>query len=92
MPVSLKPLCGKILLQVMPVPEEELRGGIIVKGRALRDGFRRAVVKRLPDRYRGGLEEGEDVLLPPFTGQEVILNKETLVLVREAELEAVLED
>lgn len=91
MPVNLKPICGKVLLQVPPAGET-VRGGIIVKERALREGFRKAFVKRLPDRYRGAMEVGDQVLLPPYVGQEIVLNKETLVLVRDSEIEAALEE
>ena len=92
MPVDIRPLCGKVLLQVFAREVEEDLGGIIVKGRAVREGFRRAVVRRLPDRYAGALEVGQLVLIPPYTGSEVILNGETLVFIREEKVEAVLEE
>jgi co-chaperonin GroES (HSP10) len=92
MPVDIRPLCGKVLLQVHAREAEENLGGIVVRGRAVREGFRRAVVRRLPDRYSGALEVGQSVLIPPYTGSEVILNGETLVFMREEKVEAVLEE
>lgn len=91
MSISIRPLCGQLLLQVLKPADEELRNGIIVRGRALREGFRRALVKRLPNAYGGDLVEGQEVLLPPYAGREVILNGDTLVFVREEKLEAVME-
>lgn len=91
MGVNIRPICGQILLQVVPPAAEEDRGGIIVKARSVREGYRKAFVKRLPDGYRGILEEGQEVLIPPFSGREVILNKEILVFTREDKIEAILE-
>lgn len=89
--IEIRPLCGKVLLFVPPDPVEKTVGGIILKGRFRRDGYREAIVRRLPSDYRGDLTPGETVLLPPYKGAETRINGELLVFIREEELGAVLE-
>lgn len=91
MSVEIRPLGKKILLFVPAEPAEKTVGGVIVRGRCRREGFREAIVRRLPDQYSGSLVPGEVVLLPPFKGTEIRLNGELLVFVREEDLGAVLE-
>ena len=91
MSVNIRPIGGDVLLQVFDL-SERLLGGVVVRGRAMRESFRRAVVRRLPSGYSGGLEEGCEVLIPPYAGREVLLNKERLVFVKEKDIEAVLEE
>ena len=92
MSVNIRPVCGRIVLFVKPEAPETEVGGIIVRGKCRRDGYREAVVKGLPNGYRGGLSTGQTVLLPPYKGTEVKVNGETLAIVREEDLAAVLED
>lgn len=92
MAIDIRPLCGKALLQIHAGETERDCGGIIVKGRAIREGFRRAVVRRLANGYKGVLEVGQEVLLPPYCGSEIVVNGETLVFVSEDKVEAVFED
>lgn len=89
--IDIRPLCGKVLLFVPPDPVEKTVGGIILKGKFRRDGYRESIVRRLPDNYRGDLTPGETVLLPPYKGTELLVNGERLVFIREEELGAVLE-
>ena len=89
--VDIRPLCGKVLLFVPPDPVEKTVGGIILKGKFRREGYREAIVRRLPSGYAGALEAGETVLLPPYKGAEVRVNDETLIVIREEDLAAVLE-
>lgn len=89
--IEIRPVCGKVLLFVPPEAPEKLVGGIFLKGRFRRDGYREAIVRRLPDGYRGDLVPGETVLLPPYKGQEITVNGETLVFIREADLGAAVE-
>lgn len=91
MSIEIRPLCGKVLLFVPPDPVEQTVGGIILKGRFRRDGYREAIVRRLPSGYKGALVPGETVLLPPYKGTEVRINNETLIFIREDDLGAVLE-
>lgn len=90
MSVNIRPTCGRLLLQIFEEGEKDV-GGIIVKGQERRDGFRKAFVKALPDGYRGDLAVGSEVLMPPYGGAEIILNKERLVFIREEELPAAVE-
>ena len=92
MKLSIRPVCGRVLLQVFD-DEEKVSDGIIVPGgsTAKRDGFRRAVVRNIPNNYRGILEAGVTVLIGPYVGTEVIINKERLIFVKEHEIEAALE-
>lgn len=89
---QIRPICGRVLLQIVVEPERNV-AGIYVKSTALREGFRRGVVRRLPDGYRGDLEEGQHVLVPPFagSGREFTRNGDTLVVIKEEELQAALE-
>jgi len=90
MKVSIRPVCGRILLQIFEEEEKEI-GGIIVKAPERRDGFRKAKVRALPDGYNGDLHLGSEILMPPYGGCEVIINRERLVFIREAEIPAVIE-
>ena len=91
MSVEIRPLGNKVLLFVPPDAEEKNVGGIILKGKFRRDGYREAIVRRLPAGYRGQLIPGETVLLPPFKGTEIMVNNERLIFIREEDLGAVLE-
>lgn len=89
--IEIRPIAGKILLFVPAEPAEKTVGGVIVRGRCRREGFREAIVRRLPDQYSGSLVPGETVLLPPYKGTEISVNGERLVFIREEDLGAVLE-
>ena len=91
MALKIRPVGGKLLLQIPALPEEETRGGIVIRARSVREGYRKAIVKALPNGYRGDLEPGAEVLLPPFKGTEVKVNGETLVFVAEDQLAAAVE-
>ena len=91
MTINIRPVGGRLLLQIPVAPLEETRNGIVIKRQALREGYRMAVVKALPSGYRGDLEPGTEVLLPPFKGTEVRINGETLVFVAEDQLAAAVE-
>ena len=92
MAVSIRPVCGRVLLQIVPDADREV-GGIFVRAKTLRESFRRGVVRALPLGYRGALEEGQHVLVPPFagSGREFVVEGDTLVSIKEEELQAVLE-
>ena len=92
MNVNIRPVCGRVLLQIFE-DTEKVADGIIVPGTSVakRDGFRRAVVRKLPNNYDGTLEEGVTVLIGPYKGTEVLINKERLIFVKEHEIEAALE-
>ena len=89
--IEIRPLCGKVLLFVPPDPVEKTVEGIIIRGRCKREGYREAIVRRLPSGYKGALTPGETVLLPPYRGVETKINDEWLVFIREEDLAAVLE-
>lgn len=87
MSLKIRPLGGRLLLQIFE-EQDKVVGGIIVKAQARRDGFRNAIVRALPDNYRGDLCVGDAVLMPPYGGVEHIINKERLVFIKESELPA----
>lgn len=89
--IEIRPVCGKVLLFVPPEAPEKLVGGIFLKGKFRREGYREAIVRRLPSRYKGDLTPGETVLLPPYRGTELRVNGELLIFIREEDLGAVLE-
>ena len=84
--VNIRPLGNKILFQIFPEPAEAVSGGIIVPSRATRADHRRAVVRRLPSRYRGVLAEGSDVYLKPYCGMEMKVCGDTLVFAPEEDV------
>jgi co-chaperonin GroES (HSP10) len=92
MKLNIRPVCGRVLLQIFE-EHERISDGIIVAGSSIarRDGFRKAVVRALPNGYAGTLDVGSTVLVGPYRGTEVIINRERLVFVKEHEIEAALE-
>ena len=94
MRVKIKPVCGRLLLNVMP-PEKErvLPGGLIAPGvsKDTRGTFREAFVQALPDGYAGDLLPGDRVLVPPYAGTEAMVNRERLVFVLEKDVLAALD-
>lgn len=84
--MNIRPIGKKILFQIFPEPAETVSGGIIVKSGATRADHRRAVVRRLPSRYRGVLAEGSDVYLKPYCGMEMKVCGDTLVFAPEEDV------
>jgi len=90
--MNIRPLGKKILFQVFEEPAEELRGGIVVRNTASRGAYRKAVVRRLPSAYRGGLSEGDEVMLKPWCGTEITVGRdERLVFALEDEVMCVVD-
>lgn len=90
MPVSIRPVAGKILLR--PIPAPAAAGPIIVPTGDERARSRRAhVIAIAPSCKDPGVAPGDEVLLMPYRGAEVRVNGETLVFVKPSELEVVLE-
>lgn len=89
---ELKPIGDKIMLHVLARPRESVRDGIVVPETGGREGFRTAIVRALGPRYRGGLGVGDTVMVPPYPEQEVKFNGDTLVLCRDRDVTAVVED
>lgn len=94
MRVKIKPVCGRLLLHVMP-PEKErvLPGGLIAPGvsKDTRGTFREAFVQALPEGYAGDLLPGDRVLVPPYAGFEAVVNRERLVFILEKDVLAALD-
>jgi co-chaperonin GroES (HSP10) len=89
--VQIKPVAGRILLQVIAAAREEDQGGIIVVNKSAeerRGGFREAIVREFPNGYHGDLYAGQRVLIPPYAGREVCYGGDTLVFAKESEIEA----
>lgn len=87
--LAIRPICGRVLLQVVPPPR--MAGTLHLTPGSLRHQFREAIVKALPEPYRGDLAVGDRVMLPPYPDREIRLNSDTLVFAREADLPAALE-
>lgn len=86
--MTLKPLGEQLVVQILPQKEEENVGGVIVRNTESRTGFREGTIQAVGPRYKGDLRPGGAVLIPPYAGREVILNKERLVIISEGELPA----
>ena len=87
--VVIRPTCGRLLLQIIePDPK---KGGLLIVQTKTRGDFRSAWVKALPDGYRGSLNVGDRVMVPPYPDREVKINGETLVFIKEEQLPAQLE-
>lgn len=92
MSVEIRPIGKKILFQIFDAPAEENRGGIIVAVKAERSGHRKAVVRRVGNFYRGPLEAGMEVMLKPWCGAEITVNRdERLIFATEDEVVCVVE-
>jgi len=90
--MGLKPIGKKIVVQVFNKPEETVAGGIIVTTKADRAEYREGIIQMVGPGYEGDLRPGDTVLLAPFIGTEVVLNKERLVILRPEEIPAVIEE
>lgn len=88
--MTVQPLGDKILLRIVEQEEEQVRGGIVVKG-GDRRGYREAIVQAVGPRYRGEVKPGQTVYHVPFTGIERIVNGERFVFVKEFELLGIME-
>ena len=88
--VNIRPVAGRIVLHILePVARE---GKLLVRRPVDRGSCREALVKALPDNYRGELEVGDRVLCPPWPDREIRLNRENLVFVDPDRIACVLEE
>lgn len=85
---TIKPICGRILLQVIPAPR--VARGITIPDNIDRSKHREAWVKALPDRYVGELNVGDRVMVPPYPEREIIIGGDTLVFAKAADLQMAL--
>lgn len=86
----IRPVGGKILLR-MPEDAEKTVNGIIVQTGQPRSGYREAFVEALPDGYAGDLNAGDRVLVPPYAGTEVRIDKALYVFMKPDTIGAALE-
>lgn len=92
--VKIRPVVGRVLLQVPSEPEMQNVDGIFVVRGGRKQGrgvSREALVKALPDNYRGQLAVGDRVLVPPWPDREVRINGDDLIFMDEAQIACVLE-
>ena len=83
--MKIRPIGDKLLLRV-PEEQEKVVGGIVVTPGKLRDGGREAFVEAPPNDYAGSLNVGDRVLMPPYAGTEIRINKVLMVFVKEEAL------
>lgn len=81
MSVNIRPVAGKILLQIKKQPEKNVGGVVVPETVASRGAHREAFVKALPNNYRGDLRVGDLVLCPPWPDREFVLQGDTLAVV-----------
>lgn len=88
--VKIRPVGGRVLLHVPPPAENE--GVLALPARKQwRGSSREAIVKALPNGYRGDLAVGDRVLLPPWPERESRINGENLVFIDPDRLPCALE-
>ena len=86
--VTIRPICGRVLLQVIPMSRKA--GNLVLPDNVDRSKYREAWVKALPNGYRGDLNVGDRVMVPPYPEREVVINKETLVFAKATEIQMAL--
>ena len=86
--VVIRPINGRILLQVIPMARKI--GGLVIPDNVDRSKHREAWVKALPNNYRGELNVGDRVMVPPYPEREISLNREILVFAKESDLQMAL--
>lgn len=84
----IKPICGRLLLQV--IPASRTHGGLVIPDNVDRSKYREAWVKALPDRYSGDLNVGDRVMVPPYPEREIILGGDTLVFAKASDIQMAL--
>ena len=88
--MKIRPISGRVLLQILEPVERQ--GKLFVRRPLDRGSCREAVVKALPNGYRGELEVGDRVLCPPWPDRELRLNRENIVFVDADRITCVLEE